>query len=283
MTLPALPSALSARIDQHLRTCYEGIFTPAAIEAHLKEYVGGTEAAYFWDSLQVVLKGGERILDVGSGYGAFVLTARQKGFDASGLEIESFDIACARERLTIQEPQAQAENVFVQGSALSLPFPDESFDVVTFWNVIEHLPDYRQALSEAVRVLKRGGWIAIEAPNYAAFRQEAHYHVPWLPWFPRPLAATYLRMLGRDPVFLQENIFYCSLWGTISCLKRQGCLVSSIVHEKLLRPENIGRPALRHLVTFIIRCRMAPVLGFLLSARMFFPLRASIQCLGRKP
>src|SRR6476469_1391980 len=45
----------------------------------------------------------------------------------------------------------------IVGSAESLPFPDESFDVVLSTQVLEHVPDPEQALTEAVRVLKKGG------------------------------------------------------------------------------------------------------------------------------
>lgn len=281
-SLPALSPELSARIDSHLHQSYARIFTPEAIEAHLREYVGGNEAACFWENMQSILRGSERILDVGSGYGAFVLTARQAGYDAYGLELATFDNDCARERLKVQDPQADVASIFTQGSALSLPFADESFDVVTFWNVIEHIPDYKLALKEAIRVLKPEGWIVIEAPNYLSIRQEAHYHVPWLPWLPKPVASFYLRLLGRDPSFLWNSIYYCSLWGVLHCLRRNGCVPTSFMHEKLLCPENIGRPILRRAVEMIVKCRLDSVLRLLISVRMFFPMRGAIQCLGRR-
>ena len=54
----------------------------------------------------------------------------------------------------------------MEGDALALPFPDESFDVVIISEVMEHIPDDKGVLAEMVRVLKPGGRIAITVPRY---------------------------------------------------------------------------------------------------------------------
>jgi SAM-dependent methyltransferase len=282
MTLPPLSADLSAKIKAHLDASYAGMFTPEAIRAHLDEFVGGNEAAGFWQQIQPLLGGQKKILDIGSGYGAFVLTARQNGYDAIGLELAEFDNQCARVRLVQIEPNADASKIFVLGSALALPFPDESFDIVTFWNVIEHVPDYNKALSEAARVLKKGGHIVIEAPNYASFRKEAHYHVPWLPFFPKSLASLYLKALGRNPSFLNNDIYYCTVSGVTRSLHKNGCAVSSLTHEKFLRPEYIGRSSIRGAVERLKRYKLEFLLVRFLNLKQLFPLRPSIQCIACK-
>lgn len=52
------------------------------------------------------------------------------------------------------------------GDALSLPFPDASFDKIVCSEVLEHIPDYRQAVNEIERVLKPGGTLAISVPRW---------------------------------------------------------------------------------------------------------------------
>ncbi len=55
---------------------------------------------------------------------------------------------------------------FVTADATALPFPDASFDAVTFFDVLEHIADDRAAAREAWRVLKPGGWIMASSPNH---------------------------------------------------------------------------------------------------------------------
>lgn len=54
---------------------------------------------------------------------------------------------------------------FVCGDATDLPFEDESFDAVTMFDLLEHVPDDRQAAREAFRVLRSGGFLLVSTPN----------------------------------------------------------------------------------------------------------------------
>jgi GT2 family glycosyltransferase/SAM-dependent methyltransferase len=54
---------------------------------------------------------------------------------------------------------------FVCGDATDLPFTDETFDAVTMFDLLEHVPDDRQAAREAFRVLRPGGFLLISTPN----------------------------------------------------------------------------------------------------------------------
>lgn len=54
----------------------------------------------------------------------------------------------------------------VQGDACQLPYPDRTFDVVTLFDVLEHIPDDRRAAAEASRVTKPGGFVLISTPQW---------------------------------------------------------------------------------------------------------------------
>lgn len=59
---------------------------------------------------------------------------------------------------------------FCQGDAFSLPFADESFDIVICSEVLEHLPEYEAAIDELNRVLRPTGTFAVSVPRYGPER-----------------------------------------------------------------------------------------------------------------
>jgi SAM-dependent methyltransferase len=68
----------------------------------------------------------------------------------------------------------------VNGDALALPFPDDSFDRVVCSEVLEHIWDHRGAIAELVRVLKPGGRMAVTVPTRwperVCWTLDYHYH-----------------------------------------------------------------------------------------------------------
>jgi SAM-dependent methyltransferase len=65
-----------------------------------------------------------------------------------------------------------ASSTFICGNACSLPFTDDSFDIVTLFDVLEHIEDDRRAAQEALRVVRPGGHVLISTP-------EAKWHYPY--------------------------------------------------------------------------------------------------------
>jgi len=92
------------------------------------------------------------ILDVGCGTGAVSRRLVKKGARVWGLDYSPGMLAAARE--ISQEKEGLT---FVEGSAESLPFEDNSFDCVTTAFSFHHYPDAMDALKEMRRVLKPGG------------------------------------------------------------------------------------------------------------------------------
>ncbi|MBI1954440.1 MAG: class I SAM-dependent methyltransferase [Proteobacteria bacterium] len=266
-------------IESHLRDQYKNIFTEKAIKAHLEEYISDSHTNYLIQKLLPFVPRENKILDIGSGYGEFVRKANQHGFDAYGIEIAEFEHKISQK---IEQAEGLSLEKFTLGSALNLPYESESFDVITFWNVLEHVNDYQKALTEAIRVLKPDGKIFILAPNYCAFRKEAHYHVPWIPFFPKKLAGFYLRMLGRDPRFLYDSIFYISVRQVVSFLKKKGFTITTGINEKI----NMDYPIHSHFKQKIIKFAKRWNLMGLFNSIVFFlktnPLSHSIDIIAKK-
>ncbi len=281
-------------LREYLEEQYKNVFDSAAIEAHIRDYVGFV----FSDSVAPLIARqtpqGGRVLDIGCGFGSFVISARRLGLDAIGIEIAPFEIEYARWRLQKEMPELDPSSVYYLGDGHHIPFEDASFDAVTLWNVLEHVPDGFLLLSEVARLLKQNGKVFLICPNYAAFRREAHYLVPWLPLLPRRLASAYLRLLGREARFFETSIFYRTNWEIQLALKRLGMRVSLIegsptfgsteielfvksLKERIARPELTGKPKARMLLSLFKRLHLGwlllPVvyiMAFLQRLRMWW-------------
>lgn len=93
-------------------------------------------------------------LELGCGRGTMSLYLNQyEGFEVSMIDISPDSIATAKRIFDA----VGASGTFVVGAAESLPFSDESFDVVYSIGLLEHLPDHKTAMKESHRVLRPGG------------------------------------------------------------------------------------------------------------------------------
>jgi 2-polyprenyl-3-methyl-5-hydroxy-6-metoxy-1,4-benzoquinol methylase len=118
----------------------------------------GDLRATFRQRLRYLPKPGpaNRLLDVGAAAGYFVEQARLAGWDAEGLEPSRWASAYAREQLRVPVGEGTLE---------SAELAPASYDVVTFWEVIEHVPSPRDFLADVARVLKPGGTLFLSTPD----------------------------------------------------------------------------------------------------------------------
>lgn len=94
-----------------------------------------------------------KILDVGCGEGVLVKKYRVKGYNIQGIDLY------------------YSSELVTQGDIKSMPYEDESFDVILCLDTIEHLnyADQEQAFAEIFRVLRRSGFAIFTLPNLAHF------------------------------------------------------------------------------------------------------------------
>jgi len=227
---PGLTAEEAEQVRDHLARTSVGVFSAEAVEAHVENWAGW--AASEWEMAVVApqLAPGARVLDIGCGFGSFVLLSLERGYDARGFDLASFEIDIARRRLARLHPDRDPEAVFVTGNAGRLADRGERFDAITLWNVLEHVPDHRRLIADAARLLAPGGRLFIICPNYLAWRLEAHYHVPWHPGlrFSRAWARRHLLRHGKDPAFFEQDIHYTTNWSVMGARRRQGLAVHTI-------------------------------------------------------
>ena len=110
---------------------------------------------------------GQRVLDAGCGTGYGSAELAQSAAEVTGVDISSDAIEYAVANYPIPGLR------FLESSCTAVPFPDESFDLLVAFEVIEHLTDYRAFLDECGRLLTRNGLFIVSSPNkryYASTR-----------------------------------------------------------------------------------------------------------------
>jgi 2-polyprenyl-3-methyl-5-hydroxy-6-metoxy-1,4-benzoquinol methylase len=150
---------------------------------------------------------GQRLLDVGCGYGAFAsLAARRTGCEVTGLDV---DAACLAEALSRTRVR------YVAGTLEALAAERGCFDAVTFFESLEHHANPVEALQAARELLKPGGVCVVEVPNFGGFWRKV-FGTWWLPllvpqhlvhFTPATLHAT-LEAAGFDVPRPARSMFY---------------------------------------------------------------------------
>jgi ubiquinone/menaquinone biosynthesis C-methylase UbiE len=120
---------------------------------------------------QLGLQVGDKVLDLGCGFGRHAFEAARRGanvvaLDAGREEVEGVAATFAAMVEAGELTGPTLHTAAVQGDALHLPFPDGAFDRVICSEVLEHIPDDEGAMRELTRVLRRGGTMAITVPRF---------------------------------------------------------------------------------------------------------------------
>ncbi|MEO6219344.1 MAG: class I SAM-dependent methyltransferase [Ginsengibacter sp.] len=114
------------------------------------------------------------ILDIGCGTGAFLNTMKKANWKVTGLEP---DETARKKALDLYDLQLNtSEKLF--------SLPNESFDAITMWHVLEHVHDLHEYTNQVKSLLKPNGRLFVAVPNYTCFDEEiykeswAAYDVP---------------------------------------------------------------------------------------------------------
>ena len=98
-----------------------------------------------------------RLLDIGAGIGTFLSFARdRRGWEVTGAEVSTSAIKIARQRYGL---------ALLTGRVEDLHLPTGSYDLITLWHVLEHVPYPGQTLDVCHQLLTSNGLLAIAVPN----------------------------------------------------------------------------------------------------------------------
>lgn len=101
-----------------------------------------------------------RLLDIGCGNGAFIRKALECGFDVYGIDLDAKSVDACRKR-----GLKNVHNCSFKDFIASNPHYIRTFDVVTFFEVLEHQDNPGEFLSEVTRLIKPSGHLAFSCPN----------------------------------------------------------------------------------------------------------------------
>ena len=166
---------------------------------------------------------GRRLLEVGCGHGLTVALARTEfGAEAYGIEPGESEFAGALGiSRKVLEMSGLSKSIIMPACGEAIPFRDNWFDLVFSSNGLEHVHDPQLVIDESIRVLKPGGCLDVVVPNYGSW-WEGHYGLVWLPNMPPAVAKLYVRILGRDPRFIDTLRFINYRWLKRILSKHQG-------------------------------------------------------------
>lgn len=106
-----------------------------------------------------------RLLDIGAGTGEFLSVAKNDGWQTIGVEPSDRAKSIAKNKgISFVEETSELE--------------DHSFDLISMWHVLEHVPDLDKQIKELKRLLKPTGTLIIAVPNFKSY-DASHYGKFW--------------------------------------------------------------------------------------------------------
>lgn len=134
-----------------------------------------------------------RILDVGTAGGSFLHVAKTRGWSVLGCEPSKWLCQWAKDHYGLE---------LTPGTIFDMSIEDNSLDVVTLWDVLEHTPDPRKVLQECHRILKPKGLLVVNYPD---------------------IASSVAKMMGRKWVFLLSvHLYYFTVSTIVAILQQLG-------------------------------------------------------------
>lgn len=132
-----------------------------------------------------------RILDIGAGVGDFLSVAKNNGWETTGIEPSDKAKSIAKSKgVTFVENLSE--------------LPNNSFDVITMWHVLEHVPNLEHQIAELKRLIKPDGTVIIAVPNFNSF--DANYYGHFWAAYDVPIHLWHFSKKAIEKLFAKENL-----------------------------------------------------------------------------
>ena len=178
------------------------------------------------------------LLDVGCGPGFFVKQAGEAGLDAQGLEVSDYAARYGREQLNLRVLRGRVD-------AEGLDRCGQRFDLITLWDVVEHLHQPDEVLRLLAQRLNPGGVLSLSTGDIGALvarlsgRRWHLYDLPEHLWFfSVPALRRLLRRAGLEPIKIRREVCWYTVQylidrlsfsaGTSRSGKRRGSILSRL-------------------------------------------------------
>ena len=132
-----------------------------------------------------------RILDIGAGVGDFLSVCKNDGWETVGIEpSEKAKTIAKRKGVSFVDNLSELES--------------NSFDVITMWHVLEHVPDLENQIKELKRLIKPSGTVIIAVPNFKSY-DASHYGIFWAA-YDIPIHLWHFSKTAIKKLFVKENL-----------------------------------------------------------------------------
>lgn len=131
------------------------------------------------------------LLDIGAGTGDFLLVAKDNGWKSIGIEPS-------------EKARTIAKSKGVELKSSLSEFENHSFDVITMWHVLEHIPNLEEQIKELKRLIKPNGSIIIAVPNFKSY--DANYYKEFWAAYDVPRHLWHFSKTAIEKLFAKEDL-----------------------------------------------------------------------------
>lgn len=173
----------------------------------------------------------KKILDVGSANGAFLYACKNKGFNATGIEPSKWLVELGKNEYNVN---------LVNGSFEKFEF-NEKYDVIFFWDVLEHVFDLDLTRTKIDEILNKNGYLVINCPDHDSLMRKI--------------------LRTKWPFYLSVHLYYFNLKSLMNIFSKQFIFEKKLIHFQYLSFGYVLSRAKKYFKFFSFVEKLVKILG----------------------